>query len=118
MSSGLVWAGPLCPEKGEETLFITAPASGFRTARDSVMFRGYLCDDHPLVELLNTTTHASTLITTKETCTHEGCVFGFMTFVENLTLGTNHFVASVPGSNPLIEEDVDVIKTALTFLGP
>ncbi|GEM_PF-4594198 len=101
-----------CPE--EENIIITAPTSGFKTIRNSVMIRGYLCSTSPYVEISNTTTNAWTLVSTDEDCDSERCISKFSTFTDGLALGVNDFTATIPGSDP--ESHFQIIKSALTFL--
>ncbi len=101
-------------------LIITTPREGTKTLNDGVAVRGFLCDNHPFVMVQNLTTQQSILTDTNEVCDHEGCIYPFMTFIDDLVVGSNDIVAQIPTENS--DEDgietihVEVVRTALACL--
>lgn len=95
---------------GGETIIVTSPRAGTRTYYDGITVRGFLCENFPLIEVRNETTHKTSTILTTEICDKRVCTYHFAAPMRSLALGANHIKAKIPGED--IEVEVEVLRTA------
>lgn len=100
-----------------EVIVLTSPRAGMKTLHDAVTVRGYLCENYPYVLVRNETTDKSAFAQTDEECDGDSCTYRFAVPMRNLAPGSNQIKAAIPGEDPPIEVEVEVIRTALALLG-
>jgi hypothetical protein len=79
----------------------------------SIMIRGYLCSNYPLITIRNRTTSLEVITETSEVCDGSECTYHFAAPVRELALGENRITAEIPGDEIV---EIEVIRTALAGL--
>ncbi len=102
----------------DRSLVVTAPRSGAHTFHDSIAVRGFICQNYPFVLVKNETTNRSFLTDTIPSCSTNGCVYSFTTFVRDLAVGTNEISAGIPSDDGPAAVRLEIVRTALAFLFP
>lgn len=100
-----------------DVIVLTSPRAGLKTLHDAVTVRGFLCERHPYVLVRNETTNKSAFAQTDEDCRGNSCTYRFAVPMRGLAPGSNQIKATIPGEDPPIEVEVEVIRTALALLG-
>lgn len=100
-----------------EVIVLVSPRAGMKTLHDAVTVRGFLCESHPYVLVRNETTNKSAFAQTDQECHGNSCTYRFAVPMRGLAPGSNQIKAIIPGEDPPIEVEVEVIRTALALLG-
>lgn len=81
----------------------------------TIAVRGFLCQNYQFVVVRNTTTEATAIADTHETCDEGLCSYTFIILMNDLAWGVNEFKALVPDQDPPVEFDFEVTRTALAL---
>ena len=108
------WVGEALAEECSENepIIVTNPRAGAHIFNDGITIRGFLCVNYPLIEVRNETTDRTATSLTTEICDNHQCTYHFAVPMRSLALGINQIRATVPGEDPPIEAEVEIMRTA------